>query len=263
MTQGEVVEQIIRPTGLVDPIVELRPASIQVDDLLSEVTKCVAQNHRVLITTLTKRMSEDLTDYYQEMGIRVRYLHSDIDTIERTALLRDLRLGVFDVLVGINLLREGLDLPEVSLVAILDADREGFLRNQTSLIQTIGRAARNVDGRVILYADRITKSIDAAMQETQRRREIQLAYNLEHDIVPATVTKAISDLEMETKVAPTNDAGSEGVEALSAADEQDVSSAIESLKKRMKEHAKALDFESAATCRDQIRALERTFLGLD
>ena len=262
LTQGEVVEQIIRPTGLVDPRVELRPATIQVDDLLSEVTKTVSQNQRVLITTLTKRMSEDLTDYYQEMGVRVRYLHSDIDTIERTALLRDLRLGVFDVLVGINLLREGLDLPEVSLVAILDADREGFLRNQTSLVQTIGRAARNVDGRVILYADRVTRSIEAAMQETERRRNIQIAYNTEHGITPQTVSKAISDLGEATDVNKEPDQKSKSVAPETFADDGDIVKAIEALRAQMKMHAKNLSFEDAADCRDQIQELERTFLGI-
>jgi excinuclease ABC subunit B len=264
LTQGEVVEQIIRPTGLVDPVVELRPATIQVDDLLSEVTKTVSQGQRVLITTLTKRMSEDLTDYYQEMGVRVRYLHSDIDTIERTALLRDLRLGVFDVLVGINLLREGLDLPEVTLVAILDADREGFLRNQTSLIQTIGRAARNVDGRVILYADRVTRSIEAAMSETERRRAIQIAHNEKHGITPKTVSKPISDLGIPVEGSDsTSKAKKADIKTAEVfADDGDIVRAIDALRIQMKAHAKELDFEAAADCRDKILELERTFLGL-
>jgi excinuclease ABC subunit B len=262
LTQGEVVEQIIRPTGLIDPVVELRPATIQVDDLLSEVTKTVHKNQRVLITTLTKRMSEDLTDYYQEMGVRVRYLHSDIDTMERTALLRDLRLGVFDVLVGINLLREGLDLPEVTLVAILDADREGFLRNQTSLIQTIGRAARNVEGRVILYADRVTRSIEAAMSETERRRTIQIAHNTKHGIIPQTISKPISDLGI-----PVDGSQAEGKKGNTKtaevfADDGDIVRAIDALRVQMKSHAKDLNFEAAADCRDKVLELERTFLGL-
>ena len=249
---------------MVDPVVELRPATIQVDDLLSEVTKTVSQGQRVLITTLTKRMSEDLTDYYQEMGVRVRYLHSDIDTIERTALLRDLRLGVFDVLVGINLLREGLDLPEVTLVAILDADREGFLRNQTSLIQTIGRAARNVDGRVILYADRVTRSIEAAMSETERRRTIQIAHNAEHGITPQTVTKPISDLGIPVEGSHSVNKGKKADlnPAEVFADDGDIVRAIDALRLQMKTHAKELNFEAAADCRDKILELERTFLGL-
>src|SRR5207344_2075620 len=192
--EGVVVEQIIRPTGLLDPQIEIRPVGSQVDDLLGEIRERVKANERVLVTTLTKRMAEDLTEYYSELGVRVRYLHSDIETLERIAILRDLRLGEFDVLVGINLLREGLDLPEVSLVAILDADKEGFLRSETSLVQTIGRAARNVDGTVLMYADSVTDSMRAAISETQRRRQIQLAYNAEHGIDPQTIRKQVTDI---------------------------------------------------------------------
>ena len=262
LTHGEVVEQIIRPTGLVDPQVELRPAQIQVDDLLSEITSTVNKEQRVLVTTLTKRMAEDLTDYYLEVGVRVRYLHADIDTIERTALLRDLRLGEFDVLIGINLLREGLDLPEVGLVAILDADREGFLRNRTSLIQTIGRAARNVDGRVILYADRITDSIKAAISETERRRTLQLAYNRENGITPVTVRKAITDLSEELGTAGSENKRKKKKTKRTFTDSKDVQKEIDALRAEMKDHAKSLRFEEAADCRDRIQDLERDFLGL-
>lgn len=263
LTHGEVVEQIIRPTGLVDPIVEIRPARIQVDDLLSEITKCVKTEQRVLVTTLTKRMAEDLTDYYVDVGIRVRYLHADIDTIERMALLRDLRLGEFDVLIGINLLREGLDLPEVGLVAIMDADREGFLRNKTSLIQTIGRAARNADGRVILYADRLTDSINNAVSETERRRALQIAYNETHGITPVTVRKEISDLGQALGNAKQSKKRKSDTSRLSYTDSNDVQRAIDTLRADMKAHAKALRFEEAADCRDQIQELERDFLGLN
>ncbi len=262
LTHGEVVEQIIRPTGLVDPKVELRPARIQVDDLLSEITGCVKQEQRVLVTTLTKRMAEDLTDYYLDVGIRVRYLHADIDTIERTALLRDLRLGEFDVLIGINLLREGLDLPEVGLVAILDADREGFLRNKTSLVQTIGRAARNAQGRVILYADKITDSIKAAVSETERRRAIQLAYNEEHGITPTTVKKSITDLSDDLGRAQPDKKRKKSGKSRKFSDTGDVQKQIDILRSEMKDHAKALRFEEAADCRDKIQDLEREFLGL-
>ena len=193
-TKGKFVEQIIRPTGLIDPPVEIKPAKNQVDDVMHECKKTIDKNFRVLITTLTKKMAEDLTEYFHENGIRVRYLHSDIDTLERIEIMRDLRLGVFDVLVGINLLREGLDIPECALVAILDADKEGFLRSETSLIQTIGRAARNLDGRVILYADKETKSIKKAIQETDRRRTIQVAYNKKHNIDATSIKKEISDV---------------------------------------------------------------------
>lgn len=262
---GVVVEQIIRPTGLVDPEVEVRPASTQVDDLLGEVNATVDKGMRVLVTTLTKRMAEDLTDYFSDLGVKVRYLHADIDTIERTAILRDLRLGTFDVLVGINLLREGLDLPEVGLVGILDADKEGFLRNQTSLIQTIGRAARNSEGRVILYADRMTDSMKAAIEETDRRRTLQLEYNAEHGITPRTVTKAITDLEQAAKALVGEDADDAARPTPKLDDFDDVATLerqIAAVRKRMLAAADALDFEQAGQLRDELHALERIHLAL-
>ena len=250
-SSGEVVEQVVRPTGLVDPWVEVRPAVTQVDDLLSEITLTVKKEERVLVTTLTKRMAEDLTDFLSEHGVRVRYLHSDIDTVERVEIIRDLRAGRFDVLVGINLLREGLDIPEVSLVAILDADKEGFLRSETSLIQTIGRAARNAEGLVIMYADVVTDSMDRAITETERRRAIQMAYNKEHGIVPKTIVKAIADsIEISDKAenAKLNTRRMGRMER---------EAAIERLTREMKEAAKLLEFEHAAFLRDQIDRLRR------
>ena len=265
-THGVVVEQIIRPTGLLDPDVEVRPAQAQVDDLLAEVRTTVGQGMRVLVTTLTKRMAEDLTDYYLELGVKVRYLHADIDTIERMAILRDLRLGQFDVLVGINLLREGLDLPEVGLVGILDADKEGFLRNQTSLVQTIGRAARNADGRVILYADRLTKSIKAALQETERRRAIQHAYNERHGITPQTVTKPVTDLGSDAAESTSSTHRSEVKATLqdlsTLSDLNDLKKMIEDVKNKMLAAAQALEFERAAELRDALHLLEQQHLKL-
>ncbi len=256
-TQGVVVEQLIRPTGLLDPLVELRPATDQVDDLLAEVRKTTELGHRVLITTLTKRMAEDLTDYYGELGVNVRYLHADIDTIERSAILRDLRLGAFEVLVGINLLREGLDLPEVALVAILDADKEGFLRNATSLIQTIGRAARNEKGRVILYGDRETKSIRTALQETSRRRSIQEAYNQANGITPQTVKKAITALDDGLAQPSESEREPSPLDVEKFADLSDLRKEIERTRKTMLSHAQALEFEQAAALRDQLLKLEK------
>ncbi|MFN3198469.1 MAG: excinuclease ABC subunit UvrB [Bradymonadia bacterium] len=266
-SEGVVVEQIIRPTGLLDPVVEVRPALDQVDDLLGEIRPTVDQGMRVLVTTLTKRMSEDLTDYFREVGVQVKYLHSDIDTIERTAILRDLRLGKFDVLVGINLLREGLDLPEVGLVAILDADKEGFLRNRTSLIQTIGRAARNAKGRVILYADRMTKSMTAAIEETDRRRNKQITYNEKHGITPRTVTKSITDLEqvVESLIDDEKQRAEASLiaETLSTLDDKkDLERQIEGLKNEMRQHASELEFEKAAEVRDKMLTLEKLLLTL-
>jgi len=264
LSEGLIVEQIIRPTGLVDPEVEVRPATEQVDDLLDEVRKTVDAGLRVLVTTLTKRMAEDLTEYYRDLGVDVRYLHADIDTIERTAILRDLRLGVFDVLVGINLLREGLDLPEVGLVAILDADKEGFLRDHRSLIQTIGRAARNSEGRVIMYADRVTRSMQAALDETDRRRQKQVAHNEEHGIVPRTVTKKITDLEEAARALagePATD-GQDVVDVGMIADAADLERRIGQARKDMLAAAEALDFERAATLRDQLLALEKMQLAV-
>ena len=261
---GQVVEQVVRPTGLVDPEVEVRPAMHQVDDVLQEIRLRVEQGDRVLITTLTKRMAEQLTDYLAENGVRVRYLHSDIDTVERVEILRDLRLGEFDVLVGINLLREGLDIPEVSLVAILDADKEGFLRSERSLIQTIGRAARNVNGKAILYADRMTDSMRRAMSETERRRQKQLAHNAEHGITPRGVVKKVRDLidgvysEKASKAAQQQELQRAYVEDVS---EKDLSREIKRLEKQMLEHAKNLEFEQAARTRDQLAALRERVLG--
>ncbi len=249
---SQLVEQIIRPTGLLDPEVEVRPVEGQIDDLTSEIREREKKNQRVLVTTLTKRMAEELTDFLAERGIRVRYMHHDIDTIERMQLLRDLRLGEFQVLVGINLLREGLDLPEVSLVAILDADKEGFLRSQTSLIQTIGRAARNAEGRVIMYADTITPSMKAAIDETNRRREIQSAFNKEHGIVPKTVYKGVRDI-----IEISQDASKlpqQSREKMSAAARK---SAIERLEKEMRQASKMLEFEYAAVLRDRIAEMRR------
>ncbi len=257
---GQVVEQVVRPTGLVDPIVEVRPARTQVDDLLGEIKLRVALEERVLVTTLTKRMSEDLTDYLAEHGVRVRYLHSDIDTVERVEIIRDLRLGVFDVLVGINLLREGLDIPEVSLVAILDADKEGFLRSDRSLIQTIGRAARNLNGRAILYADRITDSMKRAMGETERRRTRQVAFNEDHGIEPRSVRKAVREL-IDGIVAPAfRDQPEEGFSAALFSDEKALSKEFKRLEKLMLEHARNLEFEQAAAVRDQLRILKERAL---
>ena len=261
---GQVVEQVVRPTGLVDPQVEVRPAVNQVDDVLGEIRIRVDKNERVLITTLTKRMAEQLTDYLSENGVKVRYLHSDVETVERVEILRDLRLGAFDVLVGINLLREGLDIPEVSLVAILDADKEGFLRSERSLIQTIGRAARNLHGRAILYADRITDSMAKAMGETERRRNKQIAHNIEHNITPKSVVKRIKDLidgvysEKSGKEADKLLMQKALVEDMS---EKDVSREIKRLEKQMVEHAKNLEFEKAAKVRDQLHMLKEQAFG--
>ena len=265
-SEGVIVEQLIRPTGLLDPIIEVKPALHQVDDLLIEVRQVVDLGQRVLVTTLTKRMAEELSEYYHEVGVRVRYLHSDIDTIARSALLRDLRLGEYDVLVGINLLREGLDLPEVGLVAILDADKEGFLRNRTSLIQTIGRAARNADGRVILFADKITRSMNEAINETERRRAIQMEFNERHGITPRTVIKRITDLESDQKSNKLDDHAELDIwqEALSehSSSLDELYAQIESVRQAMITEAEALRFESAAQLRDELKALEELALKL-
>lgn len=250
---GEIVEQLVRPTGLVDPIIEVKPASTQVDDVLSEIRKRIEINERVLITTLTKRMAEDLTHYLEEQGIKVRYLHSDIETVERTEIIRDLRLGVFDVLVGINLLREGLDMPEVSLVAIFDADKEGFLRSDRSLIQTIGRAARHIHGKAILYADNVTGSMRRAMEETDRRRKKQTAYNEEHGITPKSVAKAVKEV-LETGYAPHLRAPK--TEALPLLSPKELVSTIKKLENEMYKYAKNLEFEEAARLRDEIHRLK-------
>jgi excinuclease ABC subunit B len=248
----QVVEQIIRPTGLVDPEVEVRPVQGQIDDLIAEIKKRVEKGQRVLVTTLTKRMAENLTDYLKELNIKVRYMHSDVATIERMQIIRDLRLGVFDVLVGINLLREGLDLPEVSLVAILDADKEGFLRSETSLIQTIGRAARNVEGKVIMYADNITGSMKRAIDETNRRRQLQIEYNEKHGITPQTIKKGIRDIIEITKVAESR----EVYAAKSKLTRQEIVDIIDELERKMREAAAAMEFEKAAEYRDQMLELK-------
>ena len=249
-----VIQQIIRPTGLLDPVIEVRPIMGQIEDLVGEINERVERNERVFVTTLTKKMSEDLTDYFKELGIKVKYLHSDIKTLERTEIIRDLRLGEFDVLVGINLLREGLDVPEVSLVAILDADKEGFLRSERSLVQTIGRAARNSEGKVIMYADKMTDSMQRAIDETARRRSIQEAYNEEHGIVPKTIIKEIRDLIAITKVAEeTGEYTTTSYEELSR---EEKATLLLKLEKEMKDAAKALDFETAATLRDTILELK-------
>ncbi|MTI80527.1 MAG: excinuclease ABC subunit UvrB [Firmicutes bacterium] len=257
----QVVEQIIRPTGLVDPEIFVRPTKGQIDDLLVEIGKRVERDERVLITTLTKKMAEDLTDYFKEMNVKVRYMHADIQTIERMEILRDLRLGEFDVLVGINLLREGLDLPEVSLVAILDADKEGYLRSERSLIQTIGRAARNSEGKVIMYADKETKSMKKALEETERRRQLQLEFNKKHNITPQTIRKAVRDVIEATRVAetPAKYVASEKVDKMS---KKDLKKMIADLEKEMKRAAKELEFEKAAQLRDTIIELRLKARGI-
>ena len=247
-----IAEQIIRPTGLLDPIVEVRPINNQIDDLVGEINTIIDKGERVLITTLTKKMSEDLTNYLKEIGIKVRYLHSNIDTLERVEIIRDLRLGKFDVLIGINLLREGLDIPEVSLVAILDADKEGFLRSETSLIQTIGRAARNANGKVIMYADKITRSMNSAIEETSRRREIQMMYNKEHGITPQTIKKSVRDAIEATVVA--DEEAIYG--AIDTNDIESIKESIITLQEEMMEAAQNLQFERAAQLRDKIKELE-------
>jgi len=262
---GEVVEQVVRPTGLLDPIIEVRPATTQVDDLLSEINKRAEINERVLVTTLTKRMAEDLTDYFGDHGVRVRYMHSDIDTVERIEILRDLRLGHFDVLVGINLLREGLDIPEVTLVAILDADKEGFLRSERSLIQTIGRAARNSKGMAILYADKITKSMKKAIDETERRRKMQTEFNKEHGITPTTINKKVADImdgaysnsaKRYAKIAE-EQAEYEGLTS------KEFKKKVAELEQEMYKHAQNLEFEEAANIRDKIKKFEEGQLGIN
>ena len=263
---GQVVDQVVRPTGLIDPALEVRPAQTQVDNLLGEIRLRVEKEERVLVTTLTKRMAEDLTEYLDEHGVRVRYLHSDIDTVERVEIIRDLRLGEFDVLVGINLLREGLDMPEVSLVAILDADKEGFLRSDRSLIQTIGRAARNLNGKAVLYADRITDSMQRAIDETDRRREKQVAHNKAHNIVPVSIRRAVPDIMEGARDAPARGKkkarvaeGKKGYRT-NVLNQDDLEKQIVSLEKLMFEEAKNLHFEEAATLRDQIEELRQQFM---
>jgi excinuclease ABC subunit B len=251
-----VVEQIIRPTGLVDPEVEVRPVKGQVDDLLHEIRERARIGERVLVTTLTKRMAEDLTDYLQQHGVRVRYLHSEIDAIERVEIIRGLRLGEFDVVVGINLLREGLDLPEVSLVAVLDADQEGFLRSDRSIIQTVGRAARNLHGRAILYADRITGSMERAMAEMTRRRERQHAYNVEHGVTPRSIVKSVVDIRFVTRVADARGSRVPQAPVHRPADAKEREAMIELLESQMQAAAEALDFEQAALIRDQLLELK-------
>ncbi|MDO8695821.1 MAG: helicase-related protein, partial [Pseudomonas sp.] len=266
---GRVIEQVVRPTGLVDPQIEVRPALTQVDDLLSEIAKRVALQERVLVTTLTKRMSEDLTDYLGDHGVRVRYLHSDIDTVERVAIIRDLRIGVFDVLVGINLLREGLDMPEVSLVAILDADKEGFLRSERSLIQTIGRAARNLNGRAILYADRMTGSMERAIGETERRRDKQIAFNLANGITPQGIFKDVQDI-LEGAVVPGSRSNKRRGMAKAAEESAryenelrtpgEIAKRIKMMEEKMYQLARDLEFEAAAQLRDEIHKLRERLL---
>ncbi|NRQ41566.1 excinuclease ABC subunit UvrB [Rheinheimera sp. YQF-2] len=258
---GEVIEQVVRPTGLVDPEIEIRPVATQVDDLLSEAFIRAERKERVLVTTLTKRMAEDLTDYLNEHGVKVRYLHSDIDTVERMEIIRDLRLGVFDVLVGINLLREGLDIPEVSLVAILDADKEGFLRSERSLIQTIGRAARNLTGRAILYADRITGSMQRAMDETDRRRAKQQQFNTEHGISPTAIKKKIADvMDLGQDAAPALPMVAEKVRLIKGKTPYQVEAEIKQLEQKMLQHARDLEFEQAAQLRDKVHLLKQALL---
>jgi len=260
-TGGVFTEQVIRPTGLIDPPVEIRPVEMQVDDLLDEIRKVAAQGLRVLVTTLTKRMAEDLTEYFHEQGIRIRYMHSDIDTIERIEILRDLRLGAFDVLVGINLLREGLDIPECGLVAILDADKEGFLRSETSLIQTIGRAARNADGRVIMYADRITGSMERALAETNRRRAKQMAYNEAHGITPTTVKKNVEDILLGIYQGDTDQSRvTAKVEKVNVG--QNLAAHLDALRAQMRKAAENLEFEEAARIRDEVKRLEAVELAV-
>jgi excinuclease ABC subunit B len=265
---GDIVEQLIRPTGLLDPTIEVRPAQIQVDDARAEVRARTARSERSLVTVLTKRMAQELTDYWQELGVRVRYLHSDIDTLERMEILRDLRLGEFDVLVGINLLREGLDLPEVSLVCILDADKEGFLRNERSLVQTIGRAARNVNGHVLLYADRVTENMQKAIDETRRRRTVQEAYNAEHGIVPTTIRRETDNplaalvqgdyVEVPLERPRVRRPGADPIPE----DPRRIPALLAQLRKEMKQAAGKLEFERAAELRDRIRDLEQIMLDL-
>lgn len=269
-SDGEIAEQVVRPTGLLDPVIEVRPVATQVDDLLSEIRIRTKNNERVLVTTLTKRMAEDLTEYLDEHGVKVRYLHSDIDTVERVEIIRDLRLGEFDVLVGINLLREGLDMPEVSLVAILDADKEGFLRSERSLIQTIGRAARNLEGKAILYADKITGSMEKAIGETERRREKQQLHNEALGIVPQALKKDVADIlelgdmtkNKRKVVAPKiklSEVAEEGA-SYSSMSPQQLEKAIQKLESKMYQHAKDLEFEQAAQVRDEIDNLRKQFI---
>ena len=254
-------EQIIRPTGLLDPEIFVRPVEGQIDDLISEIRKETEKHNKVLVTTLTKRMAEDLTDYMKDVGIRVKYLHSDIDTLERAQIIRDMRLNVFDVLVGINLLREGLDIPEIALVAILDADKEGFLRSETSLIQTIGRAARNSEGHVIMYADSITDSMRAAIEETERRRAIQQAYNEEHHITPTTIKKAVRDLITISQTAePVTNKVTKDLESM---DRQELEKLVKELTKKMNQAAAELNFEEAVVLRDRMVEVKKMLLDLE
>jgi excinuclease ABC subunit B len=264
---GQVVEQVVRPTGLLDPLIEVRPALSQVDDALSEIRQRAANNERILVTVLTKRMAEDLTEYLDEHGVRVRYLHSDVDTVERVEIIRDLRLGEFDVLVGINLLREGLDMPEVSLVAIFDADKEGFLRSEQSLIQTIGRAARNLNGKAILYADKITGSMQRAMDETQRRRSMQLEFNQQKGITPTSIIKDVKDI-MEGAYAATGQNRRDrkvaeeqaAYQAIGSEPIETIAKQIKRLEEKMYQHARNLEFEEAAKTRDLLGKLRERSL---